>query len=104
ENRRQVSWIWMTAGSTGTDAELEDALRIEWTKARARCKRWSEEVSLLEEEYHRILISFEHEASRWETRSAALHSEERDPAITLGKVAYALKQADMYRRLAQTVT
>ncbi|KAJ7212323.1 hypothetical protein B0H12DRAFT_989926, partial [Mycena haematopus] len=66
ENRRQVSWIWAMAGTTGTDAELEDALRIEWTKARARCNRWSEEVSLLEEEYRRILVAFEYEAVRWE--------------------------------------
>ncbi|KAJ7315615.1 hypothetical protein DFH08DRAFT_820537 [Mycena albidolilacea] len=35
ESRREVSWIWMGTGTTGTDAELEDALRIEWAKARS---------------------------------------------------------------------
>jgi hypothetical protein len=33
ENRREVLWIWTVAGAAGTDAELEEALRIEWAKA-----------------------------------------------------------------------
>ncbi|KAK7050421.1 CxC2 domain-containing protein [Favolaschia claudopus] len=86
ENRREVSWIWTSAGSTGTDAELEDALRIEWTKARARARRWEEEVQLLEEEYRRVLISFEHEASGWEER------------------AKQIPHAALYRTLAAKVT
>ncbi|KAJ7236450.1 hypothetical protein B0H12DRAFT_1026895, partial [Mycena haematopus] len=85
EGERQVSWIWTSAGLTGTDAELEDALRIEWTKAHARCKRWSEEVSLLDEEYRRVLVSFEHEAARWEKRSAVPSDVEQDQAITRAK-------------------
>ncbi|KAJ6467014.1 hypothetical protein C8R45DRAFT_1106429 [Mycena sanguinolenta] len=108
ENVRQVSWIWATAGTTGSDAELEEALRIEWTKVHARCKRWTEEVSLLEEEYRRILVSFEHEAQRWEKRAAAtalpLGGADGGAALVQGRVAYALKQADVYRRLAAKVT
>ncbi|KAK6972153.1 CxC2 domain-containing protein [Favolaschia claudopus] len=97
ENRREVSWIWTGAGSTGTDAELEDVLRIEWTKARARARRWEEEVELLEEEYRRVLISFEHEAAGWEDRAKAI-------PVGTARLAYALKQAAMYRTLACKVT
>ncbi|KAJ7875561.1 hypothetical protein B0H14DRAFT_2301129, partial [Mycena olivaceomarginata] len=48
EARREVSWIWTAAGSSGTDAGLEDAavLRIEWAKSYARSQRWKEEVRL----------------------------------------------------------
>ncbi|KAJ6478255.1 hypothetical protein C8R45DRAFT_1101644 [Mycena sanguinolenta] len=80
ENKRQVSWIWIMAGTTGSDAELEDALRIEWTKARARCKRWTEEVALLEEEYRRVLASFEYEALRWEQGAGTVADGTQDGA------------------------
>ncbi|KAK7030523.1 CxC2 domain-containing protein [Favolaschia claudopus] len=104
ENRREVSWIWTSAGSTGTDAELEDALRIEWTKARARARRWEEEVQLLEEEYRRVLISFEHEASGWEERAKQIPVGTVEVGYAQGAVAYALKQAALYRTLAAKVT
>ncbi|KAF7330698.1 hypothetical protein MSAN_02447900 [Mycena sanguinolenta] len=103
ENKRQVSWIWTTTGSTGSDAELEDALRIEWTKARARCKWWAEEVALLEEEYRRVLKSFEHEVRRWDVRARDAASA-ADAKLGQGKATYAQKQADLYRKLATKVT
>ncbi|KAK7064875.1 CxC2 domain-containing protein [Favolaschia claudopus] len=104
ENMRQVSWIWTMAQSHGTDAELEDALRIEWTKARARSKRWAEEVDLLEEEYRRLLVSFEYEAKQWEQRAKDIPVGEVEAAFGEGAIAYALKQAAMYRTLAQRAT
>ncbi|KAK6992523.1 CxC2 domain-containing protein [Favolaschia claudopus] len=104
ENRRVVSWIWQSAGTTGTDAELEDALRIEWTKARARARRWTEEVELLEEEYRWVLISFEHEAQRWETRATEVPVGTVEVGYAQGAIAYALKQAATYRALASRVT
>ncbi|KAK6977461.1 hypothetical protein R3P38DRAFT_3237208 [Favolaschia claudopus] len=103
ENRREVSWIWRSAGTAGTDAELEDALRIEWTKARARARRWQEEVDLLEEEYRRVLISLEHEAKHWETRVTEVPVGSVDVAYAQGAIAYALKQASTYRDLASRV-
>ncbi|KAJ7028941.1 hypothetical protein C8F04DRAFT_1265508 [Mycena alexandri] len=66
ESRRLVSWIWTTTGTTGSDVELEEALRIERAKAYARSRRWKEEIRLLQEECRRILVSFEYEAWRWE--------------------------------------
>ncbi|KAK7039763.1 hypothetical protein R3P38DRAFT_2769907 [Favolaschia claudopus] len=91
ENRREVSWIWTMAGSTGSDAELEDALRIEWTKARARSRRWAEEVLLLNEE-HRVLW--------WEARAKEVPVGSVEVGFAQGAIAYALRQAAMFRTLA----
>ncbi|KAJ7030889.1 hypothetical protein C8F04DRAFT_1263380 [Mycena alexandri] len=100
ENRRVLSWIWTVAGTTGSDAEIEEALRIEWAKAYARSRRWKEEVRLLQEEYRRILVSFEHEAQRWEARVCAIRVGEVEVGYAQGAVAYGLKQAAMYRDIA----
>ncbi|KAJ7025057.1 hypothetical protein C8F04DRAFT_1269664 [Mycena alexandri] len=100
ENRRVLSWIWTVTGTTGSDVEIEEALRIEWAKAYARSRRWKEEVRLLEEEYRRILVSFEHEARRWEARVCAIPVGTVETGYAQGAVAYALKQAEMYRDIA----
>ncbi|KAJ7792665.1 hypothetical protein B0H14DRAFT_3094155 [Mycena olivaceomarginata] len=71
ESRREVSWIWTAAGSTGTDAAFEDALRIEWAKAYARSRRWNEEVRLLKEEFRRLPISLEWQGALWAERAKA---------------------------------
>ncbi|KAJ7750608.1 hypothetical protein B0H16DRAFT_1277965, partial [Mycena metata] len=94
ENQRQISWIWTEAGADGTDAGLEKALRIEWSKAFARTRRWNEEVRLLHEEYRRVRVSLEYEAAKWDTRAAAARKVQ-----DAGAVGYALRQADMYRDL-----
>ncbi|KAJ7429706.1 hypothetical protein B0H11DRAFT_2166764 [Mycena galericulata] len=99
ENRRKMSWIWEVAGSTGTDAELEDALRIEWSKAYARVRRWNEEVTLLEVEYLRVLVSFEFEALRWDRRARAVPIGVIPWEEAVGAVAFARKQAAMFRDL-----
>ncbi|KAJ7918048.1 hypothetical protein B0H13DRAFT_1511202, partial [Mycena leptocephala] len=103
ENRRQVSWIWEVAGTTGSDAELEEALRIEWAKAWSRVRRWREEALLLPEEYRRVLASFEYEARRWDERAEAVRIGDAAEPVTQGLIAYATRQADMYRRLAKRV-
>ncbi|KAJ7736077.1 hypothetical protein B0H16DRAFT_1326682 [Mycena metata] len=100
ENRRLVSWIWTVAGNTGSDVEIEEALRIEWAKAYTRSRRWKEEIRLLEEEYRRILVSFEHEARRWEARVCAIPIGAVEEGYAQGAVAYGLKQAEMYREIA----
>ncbi|KAF7324024.1 CxC2 domain-containing protein [Mycena kentingensis (nom. inval.)] len=58
ESRRVMSWIWSNTGGSGTDADMEDALRIEWCKAYARVRRWREEVLILTEEWRRLPLSF----------------------------------------------
>ncbi|KAJ7040201.1 hypothetical protein C8F04DRAFT_948750, partial [Mycena alexandri] len=101
ENQRQISWIWTEAGADGTDAGLEkgtylliSALRIEWSKAFARTRRWDEEVRLIHEEYRRVGVSLEYEAAKWDARAAAAKEGANE-----GATAYALRQADMYRDL-----
>ncbi|KAJ7120481.1 hypothetical protein C8R43DRAFT_1136866 [Mycena crocata] len=97
------SWIWMVTGTTGSDAELEEALRIEWAKAFARSRRWTEEVLLLEEEWRRVFASFDYEAKKWDARARDVkkRSPTLAPAFVQGAVAYATRQAAMWRDLAQ---
>ncbi|KAF7360081.1 hypothetical protein MVEN_00736200 [Mycena venus] len=101
ESTREVSWIWTAAGMTGTDAGLEDALRIEWAKAYARSRRWDEEVRLLREEFRRLPISLEFEADIWARQAKRVpEMDELDQAYAEGMVAYALKQQAMFLELA----
>ncbi|KII90033.1 hypothetical protein PLICRDRAFT_174832 [Plicaturopsis crispa FD-325 SS-3] len=59
-----VSWIW----SGADDAQVLDALRVEWAKAWSRARRWDEEVQLVKEEMRRVLITLEHRAEQWAQR------------------------------------
>ncbi|KAJ7040183.1 hypothetical protein C8F04DRAFT_912963, partial [Mycena alexandri] len=80
-----VSWIWMAPGALdGGEEGLHEctclccsrvgilliaenyaALRVEWSRAKARKKRWEEEVELLREEMRRILRYLQWEQDRW---------------------------------------
>ncbi|KAF5329091.1 hypothetical protein D9611_014283 [Ephemerocybe angulata] len=124
ETRRTVSWIWRhsgvvgdgvsgggegeetgSAGGIGSTApaqlqqDLNEAVRIEWFKSRARSQRWAEEVELLEEEMRRVLATFEHRAAGWDEKAESSHSS--DPALTEGRVAYAKGQAAQFRAMGQ---
>ncbi|KAJ7732736.1 hypothetical protein DFH07DRAFT_968305 [Mycena maculata] len=97
ENVREVSWIWTVAGTAGTDADLEDALRIEWSKAYARTRRWREEERLLAEETRRLPVFLEFRTQEWEGRARAVPVGVWKAAEAEGGIAYALKQAAMFR-------
>ncbi|KAJ6513582.1 hypothetical protein C8R47DRAFT_962737 [Mycena vitilis] len=101
ESVREVSWIWTVAGTAGTDEELEDALRIEWAKSWARSRRWTEEVRLLEEEWRRLPVTFAYRQQQWVDRAAAVQVGGVDVEIAEGRIAYALKQANLYKKLAE---
>ncbi|KAF7343819.1 CxC2 domain-containing protein [Mycena sanguinolenta] len=101
ENQRQISWIWVVAGTEGTDAGLENGLRVEWSKAFARTRRWGEEIRLLEEEYRRVCISFDYEGARWQARAAAVPVGVLGRAEAEGAVAYAVRHVEMYRDLKE---
>ncbi|KAJ7848834.1 hypothetical protein B0H14DRAFT_2356572 [Mycena olivaceomarginata] len=101
ENMREISWIWTMAGTAGTDEELEDALRIEWAKAWARSRRWTEEVRLLEEEWRRLPVTYAYRERQWVDRAVTVPTGDIEFAVAEGKVAYATRQADMYRELAE---
>ncbi|KIY53328.1 hypothetical protein FISHEDRAFT_33526 [Fistulina hepatica ATCC 64428] len=97
---RQISWIWNSAGASGamTDNELCEVLRVEWSKAYSRTKRWCEEVLLLKEEMRRTLVSFEHKADWWDMQVQGPLTD--DEQLSEGASAYAKKQAHLYRSLA----
>lgn len=86
EGRRQLSWIW--ASQRTNTAELtvgmNEALRIEWCKARAQAQRWQEECILLWEEMRRVVEFHKWQAGVWKTRA--------DEAGCRGVRAYALRQ------------
>ncbi|KAG0703197.1 hypothetical protein DFH29DRAFT_981987 [Suillus ampliporus] len=97
--QQTVSWIWKTRGvSDNTEQGLQDSLRVEWCRARARAHRWQEEVQLLHEEMRRVLAFFEWQAVWWETQGS-----ERtfgSPEAAEGVVAYACHQASLWQSLA----
>ncbi|KAG2092144.1 uncharacterized protein F5147DRAFT_657762 [Suillus discolor] len=83
----QVSWIWTSVGILGDDNDvgLNDALHVEWVKARAHALRWNEEVLLLKEEMR-------HTRTYIEWKAGCLLSE--------GIAVYAFCQAALHRKLS----
>ncbi|KAJ7157909.1 hypothetical protein C8R43DRAFT_1125050 [Mycena crocata] len=97
---RPLSWIWIsqtTAQKAGEPQAMNEALRIEWAKARARRWRWCEEVDLLEEEMRRTLKFLTWWADWW----AGLIGQRTvvDEAQREGETAYASRQAALRRAL-----
>ncbi|KAJ6493105.1 hypothetical protein C8R45DRAFT_927893 [Mycena sanguinolenta] len=82
-------------------AELEDALRIEWAKAWARSRCWTEELQLLEEEWCCLPVTYAHHEKLWLDRMMAIPVSEIPIKEAEGKIAYAMWQADMYWELVQ---
>ncbi|KAG2122502.1 hypothetical protein DEU56DRAFT_873615 [Suillus clintonianus] len=101
EGRRQLSWIWMVEGvGDDQDEAIQDSLRVEWCKARARSMRWAEEVELLHEEMRRVLQFLRWYAGWWyEKGQDCTHGGTAD-SDNEGPVAYALRQAQLRHDLA----
>ncbi|KAI0054472.1 hypothetical protein BV25DRAFT_1817015, partial [Artomyces pyxidatus] len=108
QSRRPLSWLWFAVGlsAENTDPGLHGALRVEWAKARARAKRWHEEVILIRHEMDNILKFCETKAARWYRCSDARiadgdvdHTRRPDDGLAEGLHAYASRQADMYARM-----
>ncbi|KAJ7435889.1 hypothetical protein B0H11DRAFT_1755463 [Mycena galericulata] len=98
ESRRMLSWIWYSTRTTDpTEAELVEALRVEWCKAYARMRRWHEDVVLVEEEMRRTIEYGYWSAGEWMARIPKRVGE-----VTLeveeGLKAYALEQVDREMR------
>ncbi|KAF7329336.1 hypothetical protein MKEN_00194800 [Mycena kentingensis (nom. inval.)] len=94
-----VSWIW-TVGKHTDAAELHDSVRVDWMKAGARVERWREEVTLLREEAKRVMRSLVATQRDWTAR--ATRRETNDPALASGLRAYAHRQVDFHRRVAES--
>ncbi|KAG6819829.1 hypothetical protein H0H93_008178 [Arthromyces matolae] len=102
ESRRTISWIWLefpSAVEQAEDPRLNDALRIEWCRARARRMRWAEEVELLQEEMRRIRQFLSYESDAWISRATTAHHEES--VVLEGMLAYAQSQAHQRRNLLE---
>ncbi|KAI0078284.1 hypothetical protein K474DRAFT_1706673 [Panus rudis PR-1116 ss-1] len=74
EGRKQISWIWMSADQEGNGQKAahitgaSEALCVAFLKARARARRWTEEVLLVQEEQRRVVVSLEKTALAWEEK------------------------------------
>ncbi|KAK7017285.1 hypothetical protein R3P38DRAFT_3320598 [Favolaschia claudopus] len=98
---KPISWIWVTRGERwqpGDDAAMNEAVRIEWAKARARSLRWAEEVDLLEEEIRRIRAFLLWRAEWWGGRINLLGRDEGPQRE--GETAYARRQQAIKTTLA----
>ncbi|KAJ7707970.1 hypothetical protein B0H14DRAFT_2646717 [Mycena olivaceomarginata] len=87
---RELSWIWVNRGEwwePGDNVAMNEAVRIEWAKTRARAMRWAEEVDLLDEEMRRT--------QQWTSEDFPRGRSAR------GETAYALRQAGIQAALAE---
>ncbi|KAF7372003.1 CxC2 domain-containing protein [Mycena venus] len=92
EGRRTLSWIWYSARpEEPTEAELVEALRVEWCKAYARTRRWDEDVVLVEEEMRRTIEYGHSMARKWKQRAGA-RAGTIEPELLEGLMAYAHEQ------------
>ncbi|KAK7005420.1 CxC2 domain-containing protein [Favolaschia claudopus] len=104
ETRRTLSWIWYTAKSAEpTEAELVEALRVEWCKAYARMRRWNEDVVLVEEEMRRTIEYGNWSAGQWAGRAGARGSNV-EVELLEGLNAYALEQEKRELRTCTELT
>ncbi|TCD59912.1 hypothetical protein EIP91_011195 [Steccherinum ochraceum] len=105
EGRRLLSWIWYSGNNSDSasiadelDSAKDDAVRIEWLKARARKKWWAEELQLLEEEHRGIGVFLQYKATWWE--GLAKQRPDASEPLQEGLAAYAKRQAFIQRGLA----
>lgn len=75
--------------------------RLEWSKARARAARWSEEVTLLREEMRRVLAFLRWKSSNWlqngDPHTVSLLT--KCPHRLEGLRAYACRQANVFSNI-----
>ncbi|KIY68994.1 hypothetical protein CYLTODRAFT_350404, partial [Cylindrobasidium torrendii FP15055 ss-10] len=95
-----LSWIWTVEGAldSANDDEMDNLVRVEYLKSRARVARLFEEVGLLQDERERTLLTLEYEAKQWEGRGIGWAGA--SPELQSGIAAYSSKQAAGRRGLA----
>ncbi|KAJ6463769.1 hypothetical protein C8R47DRAFT_992319 [Mycena vitilis] len=97
-SKKVLSWIWSAAGALDdNEKELHESLRVEWSRAKARKRRWEEEVLILREEMRRVLRYLEWQAQWWMAR-VSLRDDEC-PELQAGLRAYAERQAHIHTEL-----
>ncbi|KAF9455819.1 hypothetical protein BDZ94DRAFT_1315796 [Collybia nuda] len=102
EGRVAMSWIWRTGEGSGdfdpAGPRMQEALRIEWCRSRARAHRWQEECLLLQEEMRRVKDFFSWEEKKWVERAEQV-GPTLEPVLAEGLHAYAHRQAVIRDRL-----
>ncbi|KAL0573338.1 hypothetical protein V5O48_008616 [Marasmius crinis-equi] len=100
ESVKRLSWIWTTYDVSNESDELQQVMRIEWSKSWARKRRWAEELALVDEEMCRTLVTLQHDAEQWKGLAAVEGGLEVDGALTEGIRAFAFEQATIRETLA----
>jgi hypothetical protein len=95
-SRKTLSWIWTNVDTSDDSAAMREATRVEWAKAWARKRRWSEELALIDEEMRRTKESLRHEAKQWRER-VLMDSDLESHGIN----AYARRQASIREALLE---
>lgn len=106
-SRYEPSWIWLVprvvgpsnAETTIGEDEFKETMRVEWSKARARMRRWSEELLIIQEEMRRVIVYQKWKAAWWRERSSL--RDHVDVTISSGISGYAYKQAAICLRIAE---
>lgn len=102
--RYEPSWIWLVPRATNvpnpeaSEDVLDDSLRVEWSKTKARMERWEEEVLLIQEEMRRVVEYLMWKADWWRGQTGRRSVGDTD--ILHGVAAYAHKQAAISSALA----
>lgn len=106
-SRYQPSWIWLVPSASGSrnvettigEDEFNKSMQVEWSKARARMRRWNEELLIIKEEMRRVIVYHKWRAAWWCERSSL--REHADATILSGVSGYAHKQAAICTRMAE---
>ncbi|KAM6492909.1 hypothetical protein JOM56_011043 [Amanita muscaria] len=106
--RFEPSWIRLVPrvpsapDMEASEETLDESMRVEWMKSRARKERWEEEVLLVEEEMRRVICYFEWKAGWWLDQRKRRTDMDEDLDIVDGVAAYASKQASYCQRMAES--
>ncbi|KAF7294627.1 CxC2 domain-containing protein [Mycena indigotica] len=97
-SRQVLSWIWTAPGAfADEERSLHETMRVEWSRALARKRRWTEEVLLVEEEMRRVLRFLTWEAKWW--RAQVSRAGLDDSSIAAGLRSYALRRASQNEQI-----
>ena len=106
-SRYEPSWIWLVQRASGPrnaetvigEDEFNETMRVEWSKVRARMRRWDEELLIIQEEMRRAIVYQQWKAAWWCERSSL--RDHPDATILSGVSGYAHKQAAISLHLAE---
>ncbi|KAF7365867.1 CxC2 domain-containing protein [Mycena venus] len=104
EGRRTLSWIWYASRAEDpSEAELVEALRVEWCKSYARMRRWQEDVVLVKEEMRRTIEYGYWSACEWARRAEARAGTVGEELLE-GLTAYAREQQNRETKTCEKLT